>query len=314
MAAEHYRALLRSTDGPFRRVLVFQKFTGCRPIEMRKIKWAYVDLERCIVTLADHKTKKKTGRPRIIPLCPVVVKLLRFLERNRPRDPLEGLRSIVANGPVHSKEYRRLVRAAGFKVHDIYQLSARAGVTKRRVGRIGSEGYWVWELQRPGDVGLFRYRNRKGYYSKLWVPRVGLIQKKLGDTLDEARVKLAELKAEYAPLIDEPVPSEWRQSEYVFLNAEGTPWTKAALSNRMQRARKVAGLKSNVALYTLRHGFTVAGIKKNVHMKVLAEILGHKGVAMVDKVYGSIGGDVDLLHDGLQQIFDPRANGKGGER
>src|SRR5262249_8968337 len=137
MTDEEYRALLRSTDAAFRRVLVFQRYTGCRPCEMRRLKWIHVDLDRCVAVLPKHKTSRlqKEPKPRVIPLAAPIVKLLRWLRSHRQLDPVEVLRGIVAGGPLRAGEYRRLVAAAGLPVRSLSRISAQAGIKPRRVGR-----------------------------------------------------------------------------------------------------------------------------------------------------------------------------------
>jgi integrase len=69
----------------FRQVLVFLRFTGCRPAEARNLQWTDIDLDARELVLRRHKTAKKTKKPRRVPLHPVVLKLLMFLKRlNQP--------------------------------------------------------------------------------------------------------------------------------------------------------------------------------------------------------------------------------------
>jgi integrase len=84
MTDEEFQVLLRGSDRAFRRFLIFLKFTGCRPGEAASMRWADVDFEQRAVVLKEHKTARKTGRPRIIPLVPTVVKLLLWM-RERAR-------------------------------------------------------------------------------------------------------------------------------------------------------------------------------------------------------------------------------------
>ena len=90
------------------RILRFIAATGCRPDEACRLQWKHVKLPlgRCI--LPRHKTSKKTGEPRRIPLTPESLAVLRedrrdikpddehvFLSRfNRPYT-VQGLRSIM---------------------------------------------------------------------------------------------------------------------------------------------------------------------------------------------------------------------------
>ena len=49
MSDEDYEALLRSSDEHFRNVLVFLRYTGARPCEMRGAKWEHVDFEQSVI-------------------------------------------------------------------------------------------------------------------------------------------------------------------------------------------------------------------------------------------------------------------------
>jgi integrase len=75
-----FQAMLRGAPGrrgrPFRQALIFLRFTGCRPGEMASLKWSDIDLDGGAIVLAEHKTARKVRKPRVVPLVPVVVKLL----------------------------------------------------------------------------------------------------------------------------------------------------------------------------------------------------------------------------------------------
>jgi integrase len=68
-----------SSAARFRMVLVFLRFTGCRPGELCNLVWNDIDLAGREIVLRRHKTSKKTKRVRRVPLHPVVLKLLIFL-------------------------------------------------------------------------------------------------------------------------------------------------------------------------------------------------------------------------------------------
>jgi integrase len=59
------------------------KFTGCRPGEAASMRWADVRFDEASVVLREHKTARKTGRPRVIPLVPTVIKLLLWMRSQR---------------------------------------------------------------------------------------------------------------------------------------------------------------------------------------------------------------------------------------
>ena len=85
MTDNEFQTLLRGCDPTFRRFLIFLKFTGCRPGEAAGMRWPDVHFEEGAVVLEEHKNARKTGRPRIIPLVPTVVKLLLWMRSVRRR-------------------------------------------------------------------------------------------------------------------------------------------------------------------------------------------------------------------------------------
>jgi integrase len=86
-----FRSLLRGAPGPrgrpFRQALIFLRLTGCRPAEMASLTWSDIHWDGVPrVVLTAHKTAAKTGKPRVIPLVPVVQKLLRHLDKSTSGD------------------------------------------------------------------------------------------------------------------------------------------------------------------------------------------------------------------------------------
>ena len=80
--------LLRHSDRPFRRFLIALRLTGCRPGELRSLIWEWVDLERGLWIIPEHKTitRQREPRPRIIPLPRTVLMMCRWLAR-KPHKP-----------------------------------------------------------------------------------------------------------------------------------------------------------------------------------------------------------------------------------
>jgi integrase len=91
---EEFQAILRSTTcgwkrrkpspgARFRQFLIFLRYTGCRPCEARELTWQCVDFERKLIVIKQHKTARmqKEPKPRLIPIHPVVEKLLRVVQR-----------------------------------------------------------------------------------------------------------------------------------------------------------------------------------------------------------------------------------------
>ena len=78
-----FRALLRHSDRHFRRFLIALRLTGCRPGELRSLVWEWVDLERGLWIIPEHKTitRQREPRPRIIPLPRAVLMMCKWLAR-----------------------------------------------------------------------------------------------------------------------------------------------------------------------------------------------------------------------------------------
>ena len=87
---EEFRSLLRCSDGNFWRVLISLRLTGCRPAEVRKLIWEWVDVDRALWIIPEHKTvtRQREPRPRIIPLSEPILKLCQQLAQE-PHEPTD---------------------------------------------------------------------------------------------------------------------------------------------------------------------------------------------------------------------------------
>lgn len=81
--------ILTAIRGPaFRLFVSALTLTGCRPGEVARVTAADVDLDRGLWVLHKHKTAKKTGKPRLVPLGPEGLELTRRLVAEHPDGPL----------------------------------------------------------------------------------------------------------------------------------------------------------------------------------------------------------------------------------
>lgn len=87
MRHAEYMAGLRSSAPEFRRVLMFLRFSGCRPCEMRELVWDEIDWDGGRLILGNHKTitMMRDASPRRIYLHPILIRLLRWMKRNLAR-------------------------------------------------------------------------------------------------------------------------------------------------------------------------------------------------------------------------------------
>jgi integrase len=75
-------------DEPFRQFVTALSLTGCRPGEVARVTAADVDLAKGLWVLHQHKTAKKTGKPRLVYLSPDATSLTRQLVEQHPEGPL----------------------------------------------------------------------------------------------------------------------------------------------------------------------------------------------------------------------------------
>lgn len=81
---EEYRALMLVGSLPLRKALLMLWRTGCRTCELRGMRWEDVVWgEHPHIRLEHHKTVRRTGTARIIPLSPAVVRFLRWMQKSR---------------------------------------------------------------------------------------------------------------------------------------------------------------------------------------------------------------------------------------
>jgi integrase len=87
-AAEREEILSHVKDRNFKEFLTALYLTGCRPSEVARVTAAEVNLELGVWVFEQHKTGKKTGKPRVIYLNPEMLEMSRRLVAERPEGPL----------------------------------------------------------------------------------------------------------------------------------------------------------------------------------------------------------------------------------
>jgi integrase/recombinase XerC len=88
MTREQFKAIMKHATRPMKFALQFLWRTGARTCEMRLLKWDDVRLEgpHPHLFILKHKTAKRTGKPRIIGLDKLAVRLLKALKRKSKSD------------------------------------------------------------------------------------------------------------------------------------------------------------------------------------------------------------------------------------
>ncbi len=104
LTPSEFGKLLRASDPCFRRYLLALRLTGCRPGEVRKLIWEWVDLEGGLWIIPDHKTidRQRQPRPRIIPLSAPILKLCQQFAKE-PHEPSDHV-FLNSHGRPYSKD------------------------------------------------------------------------------------------------------------------------------------------------------------------------------------------------------------------
>lgn len=96
--------------------------------------------------------------------------------------------------------------------------------------------------------------------------------------------------------------NQWQDSGLVFTTELGRPVDPRNLLRVVETAAKAAGVETD--LHTIRHSAAVAWLEAGVHIKAVADLLGHSSVAITGDIYGHTSDDtaraaVEKLSAGL---------------
>jgi integrase len=82
----------------------------------------------------------------------------------------------------------------------------------------------------------------------------------------------------------------WQESGLVFTNEFGGPVEPGNVLRAVEVAAKAAGLEG-VGVHTLRHSAAVGWLEAGVHIKAVADLLGHSSISITGDVYGHTSDD-----------------------
>jgi len=69
-----------------------------------------------------------------------------------------------------------------------------------------------------------------------------------------------------------------KQSDFVFLNNRGRPWTRRALDQYFERVREKTGIAKDCKLYSCRHRYGTQAILNGIDLMTLATLMGHRDI------------------------------------
>ena len=84
--------------------------------------------------------------------------------------------------------------------------------------------------------------------------------------------------------------NQWQDSRLVFTIELGRPVDPRNLLRVIEAAAKTAGIEG-VGVHTLRHSAAVSWLESGVHIKAVADLLGHSSIAITGDVYGHTSDD-----------------------
>jgi integrase len=79
--------------------------------------------------------------------------------------------------------------------------------------------------------------------------------------------------------------NQWQDHGLVFASEFGTPVDPRNILRTIQIAAHKAGM-SDIGVHTLRHSAAVAWLESGVHIKAVADLLGHSSIAITGDIYG----------------------------
>jgi integrase len=79
--------------------------------------------------------------------------------------------------------------------------------------------------------------------------------------------------------------NQWQDYGLVFASEFGTPVDPRNILRTIQIAAQKAGM-SHIGVHTLRHSAAVTWLESGVHIKAVADLLGHSSIAITGDIYG----------------------------
>jgi integrase len=88
-------------------------------------------------------------------------------------------------------------------------------------------------------------------------------------------------------------------------NFRGKPWSSDAITTRCGRLRKKLGFY--VCPYAIRHTFATDAIIRGVDLVTIAQLMGHKNLQMLTRIYQHVSKRADHLREGLRKATEENA-------
>jgi integrase len=153
---------------------------------------------------------------------------------------------------------------------------------------------FAWETgARPQEVKRIEVRHFEAQLARIRFPKE--------ESKGKKRARIIYLTDTALEIVKRMVDQQ--QSEIIFRNRRGQPWTSYAINCRLCRIAKKIGEK--FALYDFRHSFAHRMLVSGMDSLTLSELMGHEDLTMLKKVYGHLEKGNGFLLDRLKKASSP---------
>jgi len=93
----------------------------------------------------------------------------------------------------------------------------------------------------------------------------------------------------------------------VFTNRKGRRWTKSTLDTKWSRLRDRTGVTKEAMIHGIRHAFGTKHCKpRGANIKLVSLAMGHSSVAITEKYYAHLDGEIEAIRDGIEDRSAPK--------
>lgn len=88
----------------------------------------------------------------------------------------------------------------------------------------------------------------------------------------------------------------------LFRNAKNRPWTRNAVAIRFGRLGSKLGIEAGAVAYSFRHLYVTDALERGVPPATVAELVGHRNLDMIARVYSRLKGRTSHLRDAARKM------------
>ncbi|MCI0641046.1 MAG: tyrosine-type recombinase/integrase [Gemmataceae bacterium] len=180
-----FRRLVRAAEICFRRFLWALWWCGARPSELARCRWSEVDWEGQRLVLIDHKTARKTRKPRVI-YCPArLMRLLRFLDKDRWDRLVLAVWKLLKTGPMKVGKIVQTLLPDHPSARRLLYCHARKDICKALGIRAKENTPWRIAAELPAPVvddnaPIFKGHRGDHFNKRSWGKRMQRLSKRTG--------------------------------------------------------------------------------------------------------------------------------------